>query len=525
MTDIKNNDKDFVPCRAETESEMRCMSPEGVLCECAGDFTLPDYMPEIAKMLICTPRLVPAGKYIGSERAEYSGSVVYSVVYTGEDGVPFYTTLTGDYEYSVPLGDAASSPRIEIFDEPVIESVSARASGPRRISARARISAAPSVLYERESALQSFSDEPDMHYQTLTSQLSSVEQGHFESGEFTLEEAFGIDASPDAEFVGCEGSAAVAEVSVAGDSVRCRGEVECRIIYYDIDRGRRRLMSEKKKFRFEREMSLGTLRDIVGIRAYAKVISCDISRTEGVDMLCEMSLCISVDYAMSRGREFLRDIYSCTHSTEAEYEKSSCRKDVLCKNANFSYHGQAQLPNNISRDGFVYYCCPSVKIGECGVSEAGASVCGDITVECLVGCDADGECEYAVCPIRIPFRCEMPVSNLAEKYEMRAHADVLGVRVRVDGENVMADAELYLSMFVTGEDFIRCVSSIESSGECEPRAQDEILVYYPDKDETLWSVSKKYRAALSTVAKTNGLSENSPDDPSSLDGAGPLIIV
>ena len=525
MTDNKNNEKDYIVGRSDAESETRCVFPDSLLCECAGDYTLPDYMPEIAKMMICTPRLVPAGKYIGSERAEFSGSVVYSVVYTGEDGEPFYTMLTGDYEYSVPLGDAASSPRIEIFDDPVIESVSVRASGPRRISVRTRISVSPSIIYECESAPRSFYDDSDMKYQTLTSQLSSTEQGHFDSGEFMVEEAFRLDTSPDAEFVGCEGNACIGEITVAGGSVRCRGEAECRIVYYDIDRGRRKLMMEKKKFRFEREIPLGTLRETSGYRAYAKVISCDMSRTESGDMLCEMSVCVSGDYTMSRGREFLRDVYSCTHACEAEYERSSYRKDVLCKNANFSYHGQAQLPSSISRDGYVSYSCATVKVTECGVSDGGALVCGDITVECLVGCDGEGECEYAICPIRIPFKCELPVSNLAEQYDMRVHCDVVGVRTRVDGENVVADAELYLSMFVTGEDFVRCVCSIEDSGECESKVRDGILVYYPDKDETLWSVAKKYRVPISSVAKNNGISEFSPDSPSSLDGAGALIIV
>ena len=146
MNDIK---KDMMQIAHDTSDVgLVYLKGDNVWCENAGDFTLPDYMPEIGKMLTCTPRLIPSGKYIGSDRAEFSGSVVYSLMYTGDDGLPFCTTLSGEYEYSVHLGEAADSARIEIYEEPVVESVSVRASGPRKIRVRTRIRARPCSAYE-----------------------------------------------------------------------------------------------------------------------------------------------------------------------------------------------------------------------------------------------------------------------------------------------------------------------------------------------------------------------------------------
>lgn len=112
---------------------------EAVWTESSGDFSLPDYMPQIAKMLKVEARIIPSGKYIGSDRAEFSGSVVYSVLYTGEDGVPSYTNLSSDYEYSVPLGAAADCDEVEIYDEPTIESTTVRPSGPRKLLSEAEL--------------------------------------------------------------------------------------------------------------------------------------------------------------------------------------------------------------------------------------------------------------------------------------------------------------------------------------------------------------------------------------------------
>ena len=227
-----------------TDTELIPLRGESVWCESSGDFTLPDYMPRIGKMLSCTPRIIPSGRYIGGDRVEFSGSVVYSVLYTGEDGAPFWTTLSGDYEYSVPLGDAADSPRIEVYDEPLIENVSMRASGPRKMSVRTRIRSTPCIMYE--SAKDPDDILPDTAtLERLTEFIPVSCHRHFESGEFTLCENFKLDASPEAEAVGCDGVVCVTEAAVTAGAVACRGEVEIRVLYFDIEGGRRKLLCTK----------------------------------------------------------------------------------------------------------------------------------------------------------------------------------------------------------------------------------------------------------------------------------------
>ena len=53
--------------------------------EIGRDFVLPDYQPEIRKVLRVTPSVRPPSRFLGTDEAEFSGNVDYYVVYAGAD--------------------------------------------------------------------------------------------------------------------------------------------------------------------------------------------------------------------------------------------------------------------------------------------------------------------------------------------------------------------------------------------------------------------------------------------------------
>ena len=499
------------------------MRGEGAWCESTGEFTLPDYMPKIGKMLSCTPRIIPSGRYIGSDRAEFSGSVLYSVLYTGEDGSPCHTTLSGDYEYTVPLGDAIDSPRVEIYDEPMIENVSLRASGPRKMSVRTRIRSTPYIMYESTREAER-ADLAGDDLEKLTRRIPVSCQTHIESGEFTLSESFKLDASPESEVVGCDGAVFVTEAAPSSGIVTCRGEVECRVLYYDIEGGRRRLFCTKKKMRFEERIPYAAAGELSGLRMYGRLISTDLAASEdSSEFSISAVVALYGDFSGTEERAFLLDAYSCEHPEEVMYETEEYRRCVLCRNANYSFHTQKNLPESLSTDTEVCTAVASARVGEVSVSDGVVEVNGEITVECVLCHRGEDGAEYSVMSMPIPVRCEFPAEYSAERYETGVMCETGDARVRIDGDSLSADAELYLALTVNGIESVNVVKSTHPSDECIQR-RDGITVYYPDREETLWSVSKKFAVPVSAVASKNAIKSTSPDSPESLDGISSLII-
>lgn len=54
--------------------------------EVASDFSLPDYLPEIKRLLRVTATVLPESRYLGASSGEFSGAVEYLVCYSGGDG-------------------------------------------------------------------------------------------------------------------------------------------------------------------------------------------------------------------------------------------------------------------------------------------------------------------------------------------------------------------------------------------------------------------------------------------------------
>ena len=54
--------------------------------ELADDFSLPDYKPEIRRLISVTASVSPAAHYLTTGHAEFAGTVRYCIRYEGGDG-------------------------------------------------------------------------------------------------------------------------------------------------------------------------------------------------------------------------------------------------------------------------------------------------------------------------------------------------------------------------------------------------------------------------------------------------------
>ena len=72
-----------------------------VYTESVGDYLLPDYQGDVRKILFTEATLRPAGRFAGGDEVEFSGVVVYNMVYLDGEGNLASLEFTTDYDYSV----------------------------------------------------------------------------------------------------------------------------------------------------------------------------------------------------------------------------------------------------------------------------------------------------------------------------------------------------------------------------------------------------------------------------------------
>ena len=133
--------------RAEKMSIPIC--EKTVVTELSDDFTLPDYRPEIRRLLKISVALPAPSSYVSANSAEFSGDAVYSVLYVGGDGKLCSCELVAVYEASTELQNTENCENVSAFDELEAENVVGRVTAPRKLNIRCRVRHLIRALGER----------------------------------------------------------------------------------------------------------------------------------------------------------------------------------------------------------------------------------------------------------------------------------------------------------------------------------------------------------------------------------------
>ena len=69
------------------------------------EVTVPDYLPEIRRVIGVTASAVTDGKYLSADQLEADGGVTFFLYYTGADGEIACLTRTVGWSCPIPLGE------------------------------------------------------------------------------------------------------------------------------------------------------------------------------------------------------------------------------------------------------------------------------------------------------------------------------------------------------------------------------------------------------------------------------------
>ena len=133
----------------------------------------------------------------------------------------------------------------------------------------------------------------------------------------------------------------------------------------------------------------------------------------------------------------------------------------------------------------------------------------------LILVSSDGE--MSTKEIELPWRY---VADGAAAGEAPLHyegqAQVLSAKARMDGKRLAIDAELGVCARLWTEKTILVATAL-THGERRERTAGEMLLCYPSRQDTLWSVGKRYGCEIDRLVAKNRLNdEKRADDIASL---------
>ncbi len=481
------------------------MFGETVFCDVSEEFSLPEYEPEIKKILRVTARVLPAGKYVGGGRAEFAGAVVYGIIYCGAEGEIASVSLSSDYEFAVPMAYAEREPAV--YADTRADSVVCRPLGPRRLQMRTKLKSKVEVLCR--SPLPEC-ESPDGAC-LLRSVRSAGKRMRFTGGEFDVAGEIKLKGKP----IACDGSAYVTEIRAEKGSIRCRGEVWARVTC--VDGG---ICTVEKKIPFERHFEA----DVTGnesCRAIPFCWSCECAG-EGEDGEISAIVEVEAECAVNFPVPITEDAFVCGAQCTAERKKTELSFVRSCGMHKLNISGKRALSSE--ETGLSSVCAPWYEVSfDQGAAQYDGTVSGSVTVHCIL---AGNGGEAAPAKVEMPFKTVICEGG-SGKTSRTLGAELSGLRLFSEGGALNAEGELSVSAMVTEKTQDETVCSVKAQ-KTEETGRSGITVIYPQRGDTLWSVAKQRRVCPEALCKMNGLDEGLCADPNaqnSLSGVKCIAIM
>lgn len=520
---------------SETEGRIgRELLHEVIPCEASGEYVLPDYQPEIRKILAVNAALSPSGKYIGGDRAEFTGRVMHRILYTTEDGSPHAVTLATDYSFACPL--PTENPAAVIADS-MVESSVCRLGGPRKLTLRTRLRNMVSVTAEEEAAPEirgMGSPEDAASLEILTGEIASTTLLTADTGEFSLTDTVRLEnAAEGTRVVRSGGNLLVNECRVREDGCLLRGEAWVFALLADGGMP----YTVRTKIPFEQLLPMDAVGAGAQATAYGRVNAVDATLALGeageagyisFDVAAEAEATVALPLLCHP----TLDLYSTAYEMDVTHRRITATRTLGTAMGNYTVSAsrpkqECEAENALTvadTDGRIEISSVTAEHGRITVS-------GCVTAQLIfaTACEDEGSAPLLAAEIPVPFRIETELRIGDEAHPRCAcHAELIAVRGRIEQSALACDCEIALALRASAEEEYTVLAS--ASPACEERlstAGDRLIVAYPREDDTLFGIAARYHCSRAALAAANGIGEDAlalSHLPCSLDGIHHLII-
>ena len=179
-----------------------------------------------------------------------------------------------------------------------------------------------------------------------------------------------------------------------------------------------------------------------------------------------------------------------------------------CGNAHFSVSGAVGAEVcGVPREATVLATLAEAEVREKRCDARGITLTGEICCHILFCKDG----EVGAAGTSVPFAVRMDGGYEA----LSVQASVPICRVAWQGDELLVDAELAVALRASHTVELTRVSGVEMGARVENTHAD-MEICYPAREETLWSVAKRYAISPDALALANGIAAGAEDFPAEM---------
>lgn len=482
------------------------------------DFSLPDYIPEVRRVVGVQSSATVDGKYLNGEELEADGSVRYTILYLGGDGGLSALPLTSAFDTKIAVksaeGDSFGVEDLSLSASP--ETVTCRVTAPRRLTLGAKVrlrlfsqrmmDCSPQTTLLLEQQNPAGGQNPSMP--TMAQPTQTMAENTADSVRF-LREKTGCAVGKSLRYNGeCggelrerEGTKVIAakeslnltEAKPTPDGIAVSGEARIAVLLltpdgvYTTAKGR---CAVEALVPCEEE-------NVLAAAAYGRCLLCEVETGEDGLITWNMEYDLDVDVILGGESEVSVDGYSPHFAGEEAYAEAQTLSLVRCVNGRLTVSGSKPV-----RGGMQYAGGWGRAVFEKAERAGGRLILtGSAWITALLCGDGDAISEECVIPVR--YECDANGDG-QEDGELYGHCEitVCDTSGRCDGETLNVTAELGLNGVFLAEKPMRYLSglTLDPASPVE-RPKNVLTLCVPEPSESDWDMMKRYRVSEGGLRK------------------------
>ncbi len=464
------------------------------VCDVTEDFVLPDYIPEVRRVIGVRTSVSADGKYLSGDELETDGGVTYNVMYVGGDGAICMTSQTSSYTGRVPLKteDDRFTPQ-DIVLTCTAENVNCRVTAPRKITLSSKVRM--KILSQKPADVTMKVEGTYPVRRKTETRKCGVLSEYRQTGECSGE----IREREGMQVICASGELCLSDARVNGGSVDIKGDAYVTAVLLSPEGN---YVTAKSRVPVEEEISLAEVpRDgSCHAAAFGEVVLLEMQAADDGVLTWRMEY--DVDCAVLKGTKasVVTDAYLTGSADVLETAAYDSVYPAGTVNGRLTVQTSAKL-----KPGMTYVCAWGRGTADRMETANNRMI---ITGNAVISAVESGNGEAILDELTLPYRyeCESVTDKTADHACLagKTSVRVTDIQARVDGDILNLTAELAISAAVVGLETVKCVSSIAPAPDdgSFKKSENMIRIYVPDEEETAWDVEKRFR--LGRDAKAEG---------------------
>lgn len=463
------------------------------------DITLPEYMPEILRIIKTNvyPKILSCR--ISGERVTVDGVCEIRMIFTAEDGG--LHTYSQSQQFTKYFESESYSESIDVTSKATVAFVNCRATSNRKAEIKTGISIRVKVFGENSQEILCPCEESGIEQKTVSS--DAVGLGCRKTGRFALSDTIVPENSAYC-IVNSSASAICTDVRKINNKLMVRGEAVVRICYVkESDKNKTDVIkhiipiNQIMEFEGMEERFTGNVSFDV---CYVDVIP----KGESSGSISSMDVSVGVDVCVSMWEQKSVSLINDAYGVDAVLD---LKKSVF----NF-YNSISEISECfVVEDSFaepsdgieqIIDVMGDISGYKVKYENSTLKISGVVNVSVILK-DKNGNYTNLVKSMDYCYCAEL--GGEYEKFLCEPEISLLSVECSRGVSGMDARAELNIVGIVFEKLEVEAVTDICKSEAPVLRKQNAITVYFPENEESLWSIARRYNTTVKAIAEENAL--------------------